>query len=237
MTDWTAIATIALAIATFALVVQTWWHRRAGERASIARLIRAAVREQLSNLDAWTAHDPHQGDVLRLVQLAELQPSLDRVTSVLEGVDLSDELAVYLVWLLGDLDRALGDLRRAVAPYVNLQNARFTQAPQAVTASWRVCLEHLQVLLCLIQAEARRRDMEELADLGAGVAWAQPVMRPGEMRAGDRVIEVTRLHAPPFPSDPAYARCDIGPREAEARRLSAAREAAMVAAVSPHPDI
>ena len=226
--DLTGVGTLALALATFGIILQTWRTRRADAVDRAARSIRAAIREQLDNLRAWTALDPERGDVDRLVRLADLGLQVDRVTAMVDSVEVPQDLAVYLIWLLGELSRLRDELERGVAPFRNFatRDARLSPPPNAITGTWRVMLELMQVLLCLIQGEARRRRLKRLAELGVGVVWVQPRQRPGDMRVGDRLTQEVHLQAPPFPSDPAYARCDVGPREAEARNLAGARAAA-----------
>ena len=235
--DLTGLGTFALALVTVVIIVQTWHARQADAADRAARSIRAAVREQLDSLRAWSTLDPERGDVERLVRLADLPLPIDRVTAMIDSVDVPEDLAVYLIWVLGELSRLRGELEGSVAPYSRITNreARISPVPDTILGTWRVTLELQQVLLCLIQGEARRRGRTRLADLGAGMVWVQPRPRPGDMRAGDRLAQELYLQAPPFPKDPAYARCDVGPREAEARRLAAVRNAAYPKPEQPSP--
>jgi hypothetical protein len=184
--DLTGVGTLALALATFGIILQTWRTRRADAVDRAARSIRAAIREQLDNLRAWTALDPERGDVDRLVRLADLGLQVDRVTAMVDSVEVPQDLAVYLIWLLGELSRLRDELERGVAPFRSFatRDAHLSRPPNAITGTWRVMLELMQVLLCLIQGEARRRRLKRLAELGVGVVWVQPRQRPGDMRVG-----------------------------------------------------
>jgi hypothetical protein len=61
----------------------------------------------------------------------------------------------------------------------------------------------------------------------AHVRWELPQVWPERMRALTQVSESTYLEAPPFPSDPAYASCSFGARDAKANELQAAAQASL----------
>lgn len=228
--DWTAIATLALAVVTAVLVVETWWARKAAERSLVARALRAVVFEQLENLRQWQRCDVDRYREVALARFRETTVSFDHVTELLDLVDLPDELAVYVVWLVGDTTRCL----REMEGYVDLAAPPGARAPEVhygntpLAGDWQITHEHLQVLLCLVQAEARRRRMAAVAAIGASSIWVRPRSRPGDMRAGDRIVEESHRQAPPFPCDRAYDGCDIGPREALAARDAEEQRQALI---------
>jgi hypothetical protein len=231
--DWTALAaigTLFLAAATVAVIVQTGLARRHDARAAVAELIRAAVHEQLENLRLLGTLDPSRGDGRVVLPLASVTLPVAHVDALVDGIDLPEQLAVYMIWLLASIARQREELRGLLEPLAGLQVSGLSEPIQA---RYRVLVDELQVLLCLVQGEARRRKMSAVAELGTGVSWTRPRPRPGNMRVGDRITEEAYLQAPPFPAHPAYARCDVGPREEEARRLEQERQTAMSGSIPP----
>jgi hypothetical protein len=162
-------------------------------------------------------------------------PTFERVTALVDSVDLPNDLAIYIIWLVGDTGRVLDDLSESFRPFAGLVDhggGGTNFASTRIPADWSVVLDRLQVLLCLLQAEAGRRRMGPLAELGFDVSWTRPRVKPDGIRLGNRVADQVYFAAPTFPRGSAYARCDVGPREQEAARIAAAERASLVAGPS-----
>lgn len=104
-----------------------------------------------------------------------------------------------------------------------------------VRNDWTLILERLQVMACLLAAEASRRGYGADAAIVDQVRWEFPEVWAERTRALTQLSEGTYLEAPPFPSDPAYARCGVGPRDARANELITAVQASVVSRAEGMP--
>lgn len=237
--DASAIETLILPVATVALAGATVWlaleQRRgrmvaAHERIRVA--LRAALAEQLENGRRWHRCDPNRGDPA-LQSLRDAGPIFDITARLLSVVDLPSEFAAYLLWLMGDTRRAWDEIRGLLDRVAPADGSPRPVHPNnsSVRDDWDLILERLQVMACLLAAEASRRGYGVDAAIVDQVRWELPRVWPERMRAMTQVSESTYLEAPSFPSDPAYARCGVGPRDGKANELSAAAQASLASLV------
>jgi hypothetical protein len=224
----TAVGTILLAGATVALA---WQERRGRLEARDARIrtaLRAALAEQLENMRRLHRRDPSRGRPA-LLALRATKVRFDRLLRLLDRVDLPSELAAYLIWLAGDtrgrwswFQGLLDKVTPAddASPNVHAGNT-------TVREDWELILERVQVAGCLVSGEMHRRGFSTDAATIDRVAWGLPKVWPPTIRTGTRISESTFFDAPPFPADPAYARCDVPAREAKAAELEQASQDAL----------
>ena len=224
-------ATLILAAATVVLAGGTVWlalEQRQGridaahQRVRVA--LRAALAEQLENGRRWHRCDPNRGDAA-LQSLRVAGPSFDVTTRLLSVVDLPPEFAAYLLWLMGDTRRAWDALRGLLDLVAPADGSVPTVSPNNsnVRSDWKLIIERLQVMSCLLAAEASRRGYDADAAIVDQLRWELPEVWAERMRFSTKLSEVMYLDAPAFPSDPAYAKCGVGQRDARANELMAAR--------------
>ena len=231
-----ACATVVLAGATVWLAFDQRRGRIEARHALVRVALRAALGEQLENARRWHPRDPSRGDEA-LQALRSAAPDFEATTRLLSEVDLPAELAAYLLWVIGDTRRAWDALRALLDSVAPTDGSAPTSHPtnSSVRNDWEVILERLQVAACLLAAEASRRGFGVDAGIVAHVRWELPQVWPERMRALTQVSESTYLEAPPFPSDPAYARCSFAARDAKANELQAAAQASLLRLVEGVP--
>jgi hypothetical protein len=140
-------------------------------------------------------------------------------------------LAAYLIWLMGDTrnrwDAMRGLLDRVAPPGVPVPP--LAPSNSNVRSDWTVILERLQILACLLAAEASRRGFDPDAAIVDHVRWELPQVWPKGERGSVRLTDETYFEAPPFPSDAAYERCDVGQCDSNAYQLGAASQTSLAA--------
>jgi hypothetical protein len=234
----TAIGTLGLAGATVALA---WQQRRARIDAREVRIrtaLRAALAEQLENMRRLQGRDPSRGRPA-LLALRATQVRFDRLLRLLDRVDLPGELAAYLIWLAGDTrgrSAVFRELLDKVTPPAD-GSADVHAGNTTVREDWEMLLERIQVAGCLVAGEMDRRGFATDAVTIDRVAWSLPKVWPPTFRRNTRISETTYFGAPPFPSGPAYSRCDVPARDAQAAQVNQASQDAPNASGTIRPGL
>lgn len=224
-----ALATVGLAVATVWLAFEQRRGRIDARDMRVRTALRAALGEQLENARRWHRRDPSRGEEA-LQALRSIGPAFEATTRLLSEIDLPAELAAYLLWLIGDTRRAWDSFRALLDRIAPADASVPTVHPSNSSArnDWELILERLQVAVCLVAAEASRRGYGVDGEIADHAPWALPKVWPERMRILTQVSESTYFEAPPFPLDPAYARCSVGARDAKANELQAAAQASLL---------
>jgi len=221
-----------LAAATFWLAWEARKARREASREDERRILRAALSEQLDNCRAWTSRDPARGEpAIRNLRGAE--PRLAAVTVLLDRLDLPPDLVAYLIWLTSTIGDHWGRIEKLLDELARIWGAGRDGARESrLMDDWRVMVEHLQVLAALTVAEARRRDLVEVAKPNDVVPWTVVSQRPERWR------ELLALDGfgrgdPPFPTDPAFVSVAPSARDRAGASTGARQEAVLHETLSP----
>jgi hypothetical protein len=142
------------------------------------------------------------------------------------SVDLPAELSGYLLWLVGDTQRAWRQLLGDLKGFVN-----------NLPTEWLVLLEDVQVAAELCSAELSRRGSKDEMSVARDVDWMSP--RPWAAgRPSRQLVQGARVHPVEFPKDKAYAEAAPERRDERARKEAAVRQEKLDAAareIGPTP--
>jgi hypothetical protein len=209
--EWVlALFTVVLAGATVWLARESRKDRIEQRNERERRLLRAALLEQIDNCRQWT--QGHPGDL----QVAQMRPdpSVARLTELLEGLSLPPDLAVFLTWARGDLAAHYRAHKSAVASSLHGANV-------GIAAPRFSMVDLLQEVTCLIRAHARSMGHRVVADGLASTQWEVPE-GPND-RPRNYELQVKAGHRPPWPSGDAYGVCSPAQRD-EAANAEVARQ-------------
>lgn len=201
-TGFLAIATYLMARRTGRMAEEARLSRVSVERERERTLLRTALVEQFDNCRYWAINDPiHRNLAIHRLRQPPCFGALDRL---LAECDLPGELLAHLLWRAGYVREIHG---RLVATLDSIED----RTPDASTANevgilWGVVLDHLQSMVGLLIAEARRRPATTgIADAFEHSSWL--VVRPWP--EGQRVIQmmdaVVTQGAAPYPNGASYA--------------------------------
>jgi hypothetical protein len=180
--------------------------QRAGDQESLARTEATSFRLALVDLAEecrrWLEADPRRDANLTVKRLLETRLDLVGMRGFLEFVQLPAEVRRYLIWSISHL---------------RVTNEEFQQSLHAVAASiggarvdndkWWGIVDRLQVMACLLIAEAKRRGQSDIVATFEDDSWFAPLPGADREREIAELQNPARFGAPPWPSDAAYARC------------------------------
>jgi hypothetical protein len=190
-----------LAAATFWLGWETRVARRRADRAGDRRLLQSALIEQSDNCRAVAACDPARGrGVLR--PLAEFRPRIQCFDEMLGALQISGDLASYLVWVRSE---ATGDASKLSAALGNPWGDLAEVATAEEIRSQAVLLDRLQTMTALVGCEARRRGFPDLASPLDWAPWMAVRRWPDRGRELMAASDGAMRGAPRFPKDRAFA--------------------------------
>ena len=152
----------------------------------------------------------------RRLAKSESVPPMVALSHVLEQVQMPNDLVAYLVWLR---DRAarVQRLYRLAMRRNDEQRVRDLREAE---------IDHLQTIVCLLEAHARATpDLEPAAAAAGLLEWREARMWPEGQRQGQQRELEARGQAPPFPTGPAYAPCSPTSRDAEGTAAGPVRPA------------
>jgi hypothetical protein len=193
--DWTAGGTLALAIVTAGLIVETRIAAREAAAEDRRRLWRAALLEQAENTRRWRRWEPNRGNVAT-PELVNRPVRLDAVRAALGAVPVPAEVARTFVWLLGD-----------IAWRESLYVADYKINGRTDQDYWWATVDQLQALaLLLIDHATAVPGLAAVADAfnGDSMPWVRPVVGTPDERWLAHEQRMAQEQAPPWPSGPAY---------------------------------
>ena len=225
------IATLARAGATVGLVLEARSARTKASDSEQRRLLRSALAEQLDNLRRWRGANPAHGQpALERIRHAEVR--LDAADRLLDQADLSADLAVYLVWVIGRIRDEGNEWRVAMGVKASSDVSTAPASAEHVRALWDRMVDRLQVLAALTSAEARRRRFDEIAAVHDAAPWVTVLEGPPGERVMRSVTDRTYLGAPRLPADPAFASVRPEARDAAGAATGARQKADLHEAAS-----
>ena len=163
--DWVAIGTAALALATFALVVETRRARVAQERDQVAHSLRLALVELADAVHRWETTPPETGSLV--YSTPDVPVELPQTRDLLARATLPSAVLAYLLWST-DAVRTISSWYLAVI---------FDRVPQVGNPShevgggwgteegqdlWWAVLGRLVAAANVVGAECRRRGLIEI---------------------------------------------------------------------------
>jgi hypothetical protein len=237
MADAAAVATFVLAVATSFVAGFTAWlawetrKTRLQEREEHERLaFRAALVEQLENCRDWLSHSPERS-YQAVARLHDRAPRFDAVTGLIGAVDLSGDLVDYLIWQLAEI-RDEHDRLQELLSGINPELAVAGQVQLGeVRDLWRLLVDRLQVLACLVRSEAHRRGIRVYEVGTREVRWLRPLPGPPQGRSLTEANDRATLAAPPWPT--GFDTCGPAERDAQAEAVAQEKQDQLRSSVGP----
>jgi hypothetical protein len=181
-------------------------------RRSDTAFFRFPIVDLIDECRKWLEANPLRDEGVTVARLnGERLDVAGRVRNLLNTEQFPPELLGYLLWSVSHLERTNEGFQASLrAVKDNTSGARVDRD------KWWGIVDRLQVITCLLIAEARRRGLSDIVETFEGNTWLVPL--PG----GEREREIAesqnpgRFGAPPWPTDPAYAACSPAQRDGAA---------------------
>ena len=206
--------TLTLAVATVWLALEARTTRTGAATAERRRLLRSALAEQLDSLRHWLGANPAHGDPA-LDRIRRGEPRLTAVEDLLNRADLSPDLAVYLVWILGRIHEEWLYWPTVIAVGGSDGESPADHPVNSGVGTWSRMVDRLQVVAALVAAEAARQGFDELQRTHDAAPWTTVLEGPDRERELRSMTDRAHLGAPTFPSGGAFVAVSPEARDRE----------------------
>lgn len=226
------LGTLALAVATVALVVEARMSRRDASDGVRRRLFRAAASELLDALRSWQSANPAHGGPA-LDRLRRSEPKLDAMSLMLDSVDLPPDLAVYLVWLRGRIREEWQYWLTVILVAPSDDPSPVAHAPDSGVGYWSRMVDRLEVAAALIASEADHQGFDEIKRFHDAAPWVVTLEGPPDERLHRAANDQALLGAPRFPAAPRFALATPHARDGAGVATGEAQRATLMPPANP----
>lgn len=224
-----ALGTLALASATVGIVVEARRTRIKEHQRRIQASFRSGIIEQLDNARALMAADPARGSDHVGRYLFPLRLRFETIERLLGAETLPADLSAYLLWSVGRCRTYSVRLHDTLEETARI-NERLADSP--ARAQWTTLLDEVQVIACLLIAQAKREsDLAPLRSEFAETPWTRPTRGAPNARTLARAQDLLAPGRPAWPAGDCYDRCREPARDDEAATAAAAQDNEFAVAV------
>jgi len=213
-----ALGTFALALGTVWLILDGREARRDENLERDAAYFRAALIEQVELCRHWYVGNPRIKGENAALLLFGWSPRFEALTKLLSTTSVPGPLSAYLVWLMA---RVQDHNNAMVQPLLNearkIGASAIVPKLGAFTEQWQIQLDYLQLIVWLLDAEAARRGLGDVAAAfnprANWLPWLIGEPRPKRDNDQINVVNQRYWNAPPWPTDQAYQWCSPAARD------------------------